>query len=157
MLHRIFVIPFLLMLAMAAQAASTEPLLGTWKLTSQTMDGRKVDSEDMTLRIYPMGDAFEFAYSTPINGIYLVSLKFTSVHLDGSEGSVQDVRGKKIGTVKITKVSPLEYRAVIEGQNRPKASTKMTISSDDKTLSSESTASGSAGDAPRAVQVFSRR
>lgn len=140
---------FLLLAIVTAQAVTTEPLVGTWTLSSQTVNGRKVDSDQLTLRVYPVGDALEFAFSVPVNGVHLVSLKFTSVHLDGRGGSVQDVRGTKIGTVQVTKVSPLEYKAVMEGANRPKTVTKMTISTDGKTLTSESDKS--------TIQVFTRR
>jgi len=81
-----------------------------------------------------------------------VSTTFTSVHLDGSESDVKDARGKKVGTVKITKSGPSEYKAVIQGPNRPTASSKLTVSPDGKTLTSES-GSGTA----TAVQVFSRQ
>ena len=122
-----------------------------------TVNGQKVDAENMTLRIYTAGDGLEFAYSMPVNGIHLVSLKFTSVHLDGREGSVEDVRGKKVGTVRITKVSPSEYKAVIEGSNRPRAVGKMSLSPDNKTLTSESDTAANGNGASHAVQVFSRR
>jgi hypothetical protein len=139
---------FLLVMVLAAQAAATEPLVGTWTLSNQTVNGQKVQQEELTLRIYPAGDALEFAFSTPVNGVHLVGLKFTAVHVDGKPGSVEDVRGKKIGDVKVTRVAPLAYQAVLEGPNRPKAVSKMTVSADEKTLTSES---------GREIQVFSRR
>jgi hypothetical protein len=141
---------FVLLLAvvLAARAAGTEPLMGTWILSSQTVNGQKVEHEDMTLRIYAAGDGLEFAFSTPVNGVHMVGLKFSSVHMDGKPGSVEDVKGKKIGDVTVTKVAGSEYKAVLEGPNRPKSVSKMTVSADDKTLTSESGGS---------VQVFSRR
>ncbi len=145
------------LLTALAQAATVEHLIGTWTLSSQTIDGRKVDIEPLTLRIYPAGDAFEFAYSTPINGIHLVSMKFIGVHLNGEAGTVQDVKGQKMGTVRVSKVGPLSYKAVIEGANRPKAEGKMTISADDQTLTSESDTTAGGKGVTHAVQVFSRR
>ncbi len=156
MLQRILSQVFVLVIIAVAQAVAAEPLIGTWTLSSQMVNGQKVDGESMTLRIYPVGDGLEFAYSMPVNGIHLVSLKFTSVHLDGTAGSVQDVRGNKMGTVKVTKVAPLEYKAVIEGPNRPKATGKMSISQDNKTLTSESDTAESGKGLSHAVQVFSR-
>lgn len=119
---------------------------------SQVVNGEKVDSDPLMLRIYKSGDALEFAYSVPVNNIFFVSTTFTSVHLDGSESDVKDARGKKVGTVKITKTGPLEYKALLQGPNRPTASSKLTISADSKTLTSESGRGTSA-----AVQVFSRQ
>ena len=119
---------------------------------SQVINGQKVDSDPLMLRIYKSGDALEFAYSVPVNNIFFVSTTFTSVHLDGSESDVNDARGKKVGTVKITKAAPSEYKAVLQGPNRPTASSKLTVSTDGKTLTSESGAGTSA-----AVQVFSRQ
>jgi hypothetical protein len=135
-----------------ARAWAAEPLLGTWKLMSQVINGQKVDSDPLMLRIYKSGDALEFAYSVPVNGIFFVSTTFASVHLDGSESDVNDARGKKVGTVKITKAGPSEYKAVLQGPNRPTATPKLTIAPDGKTLTSESGAGTSA-----AVQVFSRQ
>lgn len=146
----------LLLVAVAiAQAFAAEPLLGIWKLTSQTVDGHKVESEDLTLRVYPAGDGFEFAYSTPVNGIHLVSLKFASVHLNGAPAIVEDGRGNKLGTVTITKTGASQYKAIIEGPNRPKALGRMTVSGDGKTLTSESMAADEKG--PKAIQLFSRQ
>lgn len=152
---RAFKLIFLFVVVMAVHAFAAEPLIGTWTLSTQTIDGKQVDHDPLTLRIYPAGDGVEFAFSTPVNGIHLVSLKFASVHIDGKEGIVQNVQGKQIGTIKITKTGTLEYREVIEGPNRPKASGKMTISADNKTLTSESATEGS--NTSRAVQVFLRQ
>ena len=140
----------------ASLACAAEPLVGTWKLTSQNIDNHPAAIDPVTLRIYPAGDALEFAYSMPVNGVHLVSLKFTSVHLDGGEGKVQNVQGKDVGTVKITRTGPLAYRAVIEGANRPKAVGKMTVSPDRQTLTSESDSTLPGKGATHAVQVFTR-
>jgi hypothetical protein len=145
-----------LVVAMFSKAAAPEPLIGTWILFSQTLDNQKVDTEPITLRIYPSGNALEFAYSSPLNGIHVLNLKFTSVRLDGSEGSVQDFNNKKLGSVRVTKVSPREYKIMIEGPNRPKGIGRMIVSADSKTLTSESETSVK-GVTKRALQVFNRR
>jgi hypothetical protein len=147
---------FICLLAFAVGAFAAEPLIGTWKLTSQVVDGHKVDTDDLTLRVYPAGDALEFAYSTPVNGIHLVSMKFTAVHLNGTTSPVEDGRNNKIGTVTITKAGPSAYKAVIEGPNRPKAVGRMAVTPDGKTLSSESGPSEEKG-GMRAVQTFVRQ
>jgi hypothetical protein len=143
---KLFLLP---LVVLVLQAAATEPLVGTWTLSSQTAKGQKAgDDDQMTLRVYPVGDGLEFAFSVPVNGVHMVGLKFTAVHLDGKPGSIEDVRGKKIGDVKVTKLGRLEYKAVLEGPNRPTTESKMTVSADEKTLTSESGGK---------VQVFSRR
>jgi hypothetical protein len=148
-MRRNFLRLFLLLAVVAgAQAAGPEPLVGTWTLSSQTTNGQKAEGEEMTLRIYPVGDALEFAFSVPINGVHMVGMKFTSVHLDGKPGDIQDVRGKKIGDVKLIKLAPLEYKATLDGPNKPTTVSKMVVSSDQKTLTSES---------GNQVQVFTRR
>ncbi len=156
MARKIIRLSFLLLVVLVAQALATESLVGIWKLSSQTIDGHKVDNEPLVLRVYPVGDALEFAFSTPVNGIHLVSLKFTSVHLDGREANVEDVKGKKMGTVKVTKIAPQAYKAVIEGPNRPKAVATMTVSADNKTLTSESNTEAGGSGGSHVVQVFSR-
>lgn len=87
-------------------------------------------------------------HQPPVNNMFFVSTTFTSVHLDGSESDVNDARDQKVGTVKIAKPGPSEYRAVLQGSTRPTASSKLTISPYGKTLTSESGAGTSA-----AVQV----
>ncbi len=146
----------LLVLFAAASLPAAEPLLGTWKLTSQVVNNQKMTTEDLTLRIYKAGDGLEFAYSVPLNNVHFVSARFTSVHLDGSAADVQDAQGKKVGTVKITKSGPSEYKAVIEGPNRPTASAKMTVSADGKTLISESNSKMSGKGLTTTLQTFSR-
>lgn len=157
LLFRISTPAVLLLLIVSSQLrAADEPLIGTWKLTSQVVNGQKINTEDLTLRIFKSGDGLEFAYSVPINNVHFVSARFTSVHLDGSSSDVKDAQGNKVGTVKITKAGSSEYKAVIEGPNRPTASAKMTISADGKTLTSESTANVPGKGATTTLQTFAR-
>ena len=149
------ILPVALCLIALARAADVDPLIGTWTLSGQTINGQKVDSDPLTLRIYPAGNALEFAYSVPVNGVHLVSLKFTGVSLDGREGSVKNVRGENVGTAKVTKSGPLEYKTVLHGANRPTVTGKMTISADNKTMRSESDSQGA--EAAHTVQIFLRR
>ena len=146
----------LLLLLTVAGLWASEPLVATWKLTSQTINGQKITTDELTLRIYISGDGLEFAYSVPVNGVHLVSTRFTSVHLDGREADVRDVQGKKVGTVKISKSGASEYKAVMEGPNRPTASAKMTVSSDGKTLTSESLAKVPGRGETKTLQTFAR-
>lgn len=146
----------LLLLLVSLALSADEPLIGTWKLTSQVVNGQKITTDDLTLRVLKASDGLEFAYSVPLNNIHFVSTTFTSVHLDGSSSDVKNAQGTKVGTVKITKSGPSEYKAVIEGPNRPTASAKMTISADGKTLTSESTANVPGKGPTTTLQTFAR-
>lgn len=138
-------------------AWAAEPLIGTWKMVSQTVDGQRADPDPVTLRVFESGGALEFDYSVPVNSVNFVGTKFTSIHLDGSAGDIRNSHGDKIGTVKITKVGAAEYRAVIEGPSRPTATGKIWISPDGKTLTSDSQATAAGKGSTRAVQIFTRR
>jgi hypothetical protein len=127
----------LIVLALA-QARAAEPLVGTWRLTSQEVSGQEKNSAaPLTLRITQSGRALEFAYSVPVNNIYFVSMQYSS-RLDGSEADVKDAQGTKIGTIKITRAAPSHYKMIMQGLNRPSASGTITVSPDGKTLTSES-------------------
>jgi hypothetical protein len=146
-----------LFLFATAPVWAAEPLIGTWKMSSQVVDGQKTDPDPVTLRVLDSGGgALEFDYSVPVNNVNFVGTKFTSVRLDGSSGDIRNSHGDKIGVVKITKVGPSQYKAIIEGPSRPTANGTITISPDGKTLTSDSatTKAGQAG--VHAVQVFAR-
>jgi hypothetical protein len=151
------VIGFIIVLFSVIPIQAAEPLSGRWLLVSQEIGGQKKPAEELMLRINPAGKAFEFAYSVPVNDIQFVSLKF-SARLDGSEADVMNANGQKIGTVKVTKSGALQYKIILQGQNRPTASGTMTISADGKTLRSESDSSGR-GQAGliHTVQIFARQ
>lgn len=143
--------------SLAGPLPAAEPLAGRWLLTSQEVDGRKTEVDQLILRVSPKGEALEFAYSVPVNNIQFVSLRF-SVRLDGTEGDVTNANGQKIGTVKVTKAGPSQYRIVLQGQGRPTASGTMTVSPDRRTLTSQSDSKvGSRSSITRMIQVFSRQ
>ena len=137
-------------------AWAAEPLVGVWRLVSQEVGGQKVDGDPLTLRVIQNGNAFEFAYSLPVNNIQFVSMRFTS-HLDGSEGEVKNAQGTKIGTVKVSRASASEYAVLLQGEKRPTATGKMKVSADGKTLTSESDSKTPQGETRHTVQVFSRQ
>ena len=140
-----------------APAWAAEPLLGRWLLTSQAVSGQKTPIDELTLRITPKGQMLDFAYSVPVHDIQFVSLRF-SAKPDGTQADVTDANGKKVGTVKVTKTSPVKYKVVLEGQGRPTAAGGMTVSADGKVLTSESESTRPGQTAPtRMVQVFARQ
>jgi WD40 repeat protein len=142
----------LLLLTSAATAA--EPLIGTWQLQKQELNGEKKESEPITLRITPDGDRFLFAFSVPVNNIDFVSMTY-SAKLDGTEADVKNARGEKVGTIRITKPSASHYKLILKGNNHPESSGLLTVSSDGKTLTSEAESVQSGHDS-RLVQTFSR-
>jgi hypothetical protein len=123
--------------AAIVQLWAADPLLGTWRLQSQEVNGEKTNSEPLTLRISQFGDKFAFAFSVPVNNVDFVSMSYT-VRLDGTEGDVKNAQGAKIGTIKIAPAGPSQYAMTLKGANRPDSSGKLTVSSDGKTLTSES-------------------
>lgn len=139
----------------ALQLWAAEPLVGRWLLQSQEVGGQKTEQDPLTLRIIQKGNAYEFAYSVPVNNIQFVSMSF-SPRLDGAESDVKDSQGNKIGTVKVTKSGAALYKVILQGPNRPTAVGTMAVSSDGKTLTCESDAN-IRGQSVHTRQIFSRQ
>jgi len=125
---------------------AAEPLVGTWVLERQELNGDKTNFEPLTLRIGQSGDKLAFAFSVPVNNVHYVSMSYT-VRLDGTEADVKNGQGEKLGTIKMTKAGASQYKLVLLGANRPQSSGKLTVSPDGKHLTSESGG---------LMQVFSR-
>jgi hypothetical protein len=137
--------------------AAPNPLLGTWRLDSQEVNGQKSDSEALTLKISQDGDKLAFAFSVPVNNVYFVSATYTA-KLDGSEADVKNAKGDKVGTVQITPGGPSEYKLILKRPNGPDSSGKLTVSPDGKTLTSEQNTvqAGPGGRSIHSKQLFSR-
>jgi hypothetical protein len=135
------------------QAWADDPLVGTWRLERQELNGEKANSESLTLTISQMGDRLTFAFSLPVNQIYLVSMSYT-LRLDGSEADIKNAQGQKIGTIQMTGGAS-HYNLIMKGPNRPDSAGKLTVSPDGKTLTSESE-SVQAGRSIHAKQLFTR-
>jgi hypothetical protein len=146
----------MVLLATAAYAAP-EPLLGTWRLDSQEVNGQKSDAEPLTLKVSQAGDKLAFAFSVPVNDVYFVSMTYT-VKLDGSEADVKNSKGDKVGTIQVTAGGPSQYKLILKGPNRPDSAGKLTVSPDGKTLTSETDTvqGGQGGRSMHSKQLFSR-
>ena len=144
-----------LLLVGALPAWAAEPIIGTWKMTKQEVNGQAVQGDALILRVRDLNNQVEFAYSTPINDVYFVGTKFT-VKLDGSPGDVTDSKGNKVGAVKISKSGNSAYKITLTGANRPAATGTMTVSADGKTLVSESDATVPGKGNNHARQEFTR-
>jgi hypothetical protein len=145
------------MALVAVAASAPEPLIGTWRLDSQEINGQKSNSEPLTLKVTQAGDKLEFAFSVPVNNVYFVSMSY-AVKLDGSEGDVKNSKGEKMGTVQMTPAGPSQYKLTLKGPNRPDSSGKLTVSSDGKTLTSEqdTVQGGPSARSTHSRQLFSR-
>lgn len=145
----------IVLMAAAGQLWAAEPLAGRWTLTSQEVDGQKVDADPLLLRIVQRGTTLEFGYSVPVNNVYFVSMSFVT-KLDGTEADVKDAKENKVGTVKVTKAGDSKYKVILQGSNRPTAVGSMEVSPDGKTLTSESDSKGRDQRTVHTVQVFAR-
>jgi hypothetical protein len=140
-----------------ALLAAPEPIVGTWRLDSQEVNGQKSNAEPMTLKVTQSGDKLEFAFSVPVNDVYFVSNTY-AVKLDGSEADVKNSKGEKVGTVQMTSAGPSQYKLTLKGPNRPDSSGKLTVSADGKTLISEqdTVQGGPSARSTHSRQTFSR-
>ena len=138
----------------AAVYAAQEPLLGTWRLDRQEVNGAATNAEPLTLKVSQAGDKLAFAFSVPVNNVYFVSMTYT-LKLGGSDADVKNSQGEKIGTIQMSAGGASQYKLVLKGPNRPDSSGKLTVSSDGKTLTSEADTM-QAGRAVHSKQFFSR-
>ncbi len=135
-------------------AWAAEPLLGTWQLDRQEINGEKTDSGPLTLKVSQSSDKLEFAFSVPVNNVYRVSMTY-SLKLDGSEADVKNGQGVKIGTIQMTSSAPSQYKLTLKAPNRPDSSGMLTVSPDGKTLTSEA-GTVREGKPTHSRQLFSR-
>jgi hypothetical protein len=135
-------------------AAAPEPLVGTWRLERQEIEGEAKNFEPLTLKITQTGDRLAFAFSVPVNNVYFVSMSYT-VRLDGTDADVKNGRGEKIGTIQMRNDGPSQYKLALKGPNRPDSSGKLTVSPDGKSLISEAESKQGARTV-HSKQVFSR-
>jgi hypothetical protein len=142
-----------LSLAVALSGAQ-QPLVGTWRLEQQEINGEKTNFEPLTLKISQTGSELTFAFSVPVNNVYFVSMSYT-LRLDGSTADVKNGRGEKVGTIQMSPDGPSQYKLVMKGPNRPDSAGKLTVSPDGKSLTSEAE-SMQAGRAVHSKQLFSR-
>jgi|GEM_PF-5546895 len=145
-MKRALLITAALLLAVVASGWAAEPLVGTWQLDHQELNGQKKETEPVTLRISPDGDKYLFAFSVPVNNIDFVSMTYAA-KLDGTEAEVKNARGVKVGTVQITNAGSSHYKVVLKGENRPESTALLIVSGNGNTLTSESS---------HLVQTFSR-
>jgi len=118
-------------------AWAAEPLVGTWLLERQELNGVKSNVDPITLRIGEKGDKVAFAFSVPVNNVHYLSMTYI-VRLDGTEGDVKNGQGEKLGVIKVTKTGAGQYKFTLNGTNRPQSSGSLSVAPDGKHLTSES-------------------
>ena len=123
-----------LLLAIVSSGWAAEPLVGTWQLDHQELNGHTKETEPLTLRISTDGDKYSFAFAVLVNNIDFVSMSY-SAKLDGTEADVKNSQGVKVGTIQITQSSPSHYKLLLKGANRPETVGSLTVSSDGRHLS----------------------
>lgn len=133
---------------------AAEPIVGTWRLEQQEINGQKVDAEPMTLKVSQSGDKLAFAFSVPVNNVYFVSMSYT-VKLDGSEAEVKNAQGEKLGSIRLKSDGRSQYTLSMRAPNRPDSNGKLTVSADGKVLTSEAD-SMQGGRAVHSRQTYSR-
>jgi hypothetical protein len=138
----------------AVPAWAAEPILGTWRLERQEINGQSSNFEPLTLKVSQAGDKLVFAFSVPVNDVYFVAMTYT-LKLDGLEADVKNAQGEKVGTVQMTPGGPSQYKILMKAPHRPDSSGKLTVSPDGKTLISEAD-SLRAGESTRSKQFFTR-
>lgn len=150
---RAFVLSIGLSIA-ASPLWAAEPLVGLWRLKSQEINGTATEFEPLALQISPVGDRLKFAFSVPLPDVYFVTTTYT-LRLDGSSADIMNANNEKVGTIQMTHSGPRQYVLTMKGPNRPDSQGTLTISTDGKTLVSESDATQS-GRAVHSKQTFSR-
>ncbi len=135
-------------------AWAAEPLVGTWRLERQEINGETTDSKPLKLKISQSGDKLEFAFSVPVNNVDKVSMTYT-LKLDGSDADVRNAQGEKVGTIQMTSGGASQYKLTLKAPNRPDSSGMLTVSPDGKTLTSEAGAVR-AGQPTHSRQLFLR-
>ena len=138
----------------ASPLLAAEPLVGLWRLQSQEINGTATEFEPLTLQISQNGDRLRFAFSVPLPEIFFVTMSYT-LRLDGSSADIMNGNNQRVGTIQMTRSGPRQYVLTMKGQNRPDSQGTLTISSDGKTLVSESDAT-QAGRSAHSKQIFAR-
>jgi len=144
-----------LVTAFIVAGAAPEPIIGTWQIQHQELDGQKKETEPVMLKVSTDGDKYVFAFMVPMNNLYATTMTYTA-KMDGSESEVKNYKGAKVGTVKLTSAGHAKYKLVLKSENHPESNAILTVSPDGKTLTSESDASP-AGHVQHLVQTFSRK
>jgi hypothetical protein len=138
----------------AVPARAEEPLVGTWRLESQEITGQKSNFQPLTLKISQAGNKLAFAFSVQVNDAPVVSVSYALL-LDGSDADIKGAKGEKLGTIQMRAAGASQYKLGMKGSNRPDSVGKLTVSTDGKTLLSESDAI-LAGRSIHSRQVFAR-
>jgi hypothetical protein len=159
-MQKLFLAVALVFHASVFQAFATEPLVGTWHLERQEVNGEKIDSAPLTMEVSQTGAKLAFAFSVLVNHANVVSMTY-ELQLDGKEADVKDAHGETMGTIEMAAAAGSatalkEYKLLIKRPNRRDSAGKLSISADGKTLTSEADTLH-AGKPLHTVQIFLRQ
>jgi len=112
-----------------------DPLVGTWRLQRQEINGEANQAPPLQLSVYQIRDSLSFAFAAMVNDAYVTTMGYR-VLLDGTEADVKNAKGEKVGTVKMTIPAPSVYAITMGRPDRPSTSGKLTLSADGNTLTS---------------------
>jgi hypothetical protein len=126
----------LVLRATLAYTWAPDPLVGTWKLERQEMNGETGKVPPLQLSVYQIRDSLSFAFAALIDDAYVTTMGYR-VLLDGTEADVKNAKGEKVGTVKVTVSAPSVYAITMSRPDRPSTTGKLTLSADGNTLTSE--------------------
>jgi hypothetical protein len=150
---RIAAILVLAFASAAFPAPGDEPLVGMWQMIFQEVGGAKTKPLPVALRVTQDGSMLIFSYLA--NRELELTRTFTA-HMDGSPVPLKDGHGATLGVVRLTKVSPTEYRMVMQSPNGPPEPGKLIIAEKGFILRCESEAVIPDVGRRHIVQVFSR-
>jgi hypothetical protein len=139
----------------AAPLWAADPLVGLWRLQRQEINGTATEVDPLALQISQAGDRLRFAFSVPLPDVYFVTTTYT-LRLDGSSADIMNGNDQKVGTIQMTRRGPRQYVLTMKGPNRPESQGTLTVSTDGKTLVSESDATQS-GRSVHSKQTFARQ
>jgi len=136
--------------------SAAEPIVGTWHLDKQEVNGEKIEATlPMTMKVSEAGAKLDFSFSVLVKDVNTVNMTY-EVKLDGTEADVKDAQGQKLGTIEMASSGRAEYKLLLKRSNRLDTAGKLTVSPDGKTLISEADTLH-AGKTIHTIQQFSRQ
>jgi hypothetical protein len=139
--RRLRVRTFGLALLLAVHAGSVaawaaDPLVGTWLLTRQELNGDEAKAAPLQLTVYQIRESLSFAFASLVKDAFVTNMGYR-VLLDGTDADVKNANGDKVGTVKMTSPRPSQYAMQLSRPNQPSTTGTLTVSADAKTLTAE--------------------
>jgi hypothetical protein len=143
-----------LTLCALAPAWAAEPLVGTWQMISQTMNGSNVRPLPIAIKI-TQASATSLTFTYVSGREEQVKMAFT-VRLNGTAAPIINETGAQIGTARLTK-SGDKYELVLQRPGRPPEPGTLVLSDKNLILTCSSETMGPDRVATHIVQQFARQ